>query len=217
MNKLRLLSCFFFAADDHSGGAEAPIVPPADAPAVESAPASTAEPTAPASLVEPAAAANADPETPAEPAPEPAKEEAPRTLKAAVGLLGETRATVADLTGQVSSLRRERDALRGQFDAAVAEASAFKSELATLRTELDVAVSARTAAEERAGRSDENSARLEKLCSVRGVDPNAAVASTGEDPCGSETAEDLLKQFASIKDPSARASFWKANEAAMLA
>jgi hypothetical protein len=124
---------------------------------------------------------------------------------------------VADLTGQVSSLRGERDQLKSQFDAAVAEASGFKAELATLRDELAGAVASRTAAEERAGKSDENSARLEKLCAVRGVDPASAVASSDSEPGGNATSEELLKQYVSIKDPSARAAFWKANEAAMMA
>lgn len=215
MNKLRLLT--FLAADDHSGGSAAPVVHPVTEPTEAPAskpiadPASEPVPDAGAAAAEPAK------EPAKEPAPEPAKEEAPRTLKAATAMLGEARASMADITNQLALVRGERDQLKGQFEAAVAEATGFKAELATLRTELEGAVAARTTAEERAVKADENSARLEQLCSVRGVDPSAAVTGSDDAPTSVSSKEELLKQYASIKDPTARAAFWKANEAALLA
>lgn len=149
------------AADDHGGGTTEPVVPPADP-------------------------AGGEPEAPEAPV-EPPAEETPRTLKAAIVLLGETRASVADLTGKLAAISGERDQIKGQFDALAAEATQLKGEITRITGEIDTLTASRDEQESRAVAAEGNVSRLEKLCGVRGVDPKAAASSGSESPSAVES------------------------------
>jgi len=174
MNKHLLRSLLLLSKDDHSGGTAAPE---------EGAPAG--EP-----IVPPAG----------EPAGEPAKqEEAPRTLRAATAKLDEIRASHAELTGRLAQITGERDQIKGQFEAAVAEATAFKSEITALRGELETEKVARTEASEKATRAEENVARLEQLCAIRGVDSKAAVAAGAGEPSAAAGLDPYAAYLAAVE------------------
>lgn len=161
--RTHLLPAFLrlLAADDHGGGSTEPVVPPADP--VEDP---KQEPSAPV---------------------EPPAEEAPRTLKAATELLGKSRAAMADLTGKIAALTGERDQVKAQFETLVAEATQLKGEIARLTGEMGGVTASRDEQEARALAAEENVARLEKLCGVRGVDPKAAATSGSESPAAVES------------------------------
>lgn len=144
----------------------------------------------------------------------------PKTLKEATSLLAERetalKAAEEKLAGietahaeSLKALETERDTIRGQFDDAVANADKVGTELAAVRTEFEGEKSARIAAEERAVKASENSARLEKLCQVKGIDASAAVPTGEESPTGvAGSKEDLRRQYASLTGATERARFY---------
>lgn len=153
---------------------------------------------------------------------------APKTLKEATALLAERDTALAASNERLasieashaealSSLTAERDGLKAHFDSAVEAASKGAEELASVRGELETEKAARTAAEERVAKADENSARLEKLCGVHGIDPAKAVSAGDGEPTGSEgTREGLMARYASLKNPSERAAFYAKHKASLL-
>ena len=176
MNNHLLRALLLLSKDDHSGGSAAP------------------EDNAPAG--EPIVPPACDPA----PGDEPAKqEEAPRTLKAATAKLDEIRASHAELTGRLARLTGERDQLKGQFEATVAEANAFKSELTTLRGELDAEKQARAEISDKATRAEENVARLEQLCAIRGVDSKAAVSAGAGEPSAAAGLDPYAAYLAAVE------------------
>ena len=66
-------------------------------------------------------------------------------------------------------------------------------------------------------KASENSARLEKLCGVHGIDPARAIASGDGEPTGQEgTREALIARYNALKTPGERASFYGKHKAALL-
>lgn len=182
MNKHLLRSLLLLSKDDHAGGAAAPE---GGTPAAEPAPAS---------------AIGVEPPPAGEPAGVPAKEEElPRTLKAAHAVLGEVRLSHAELTRSLALLTGERDALKGQFDVAVAEATAFKSEIATLRGELEGVRAEAQESSKKATRAEENVARLEQLCAIRGVDSKAAISAGSGEPTASAGLDAYAAYLAAVE------------------
>lgn len=156
---------------------------------------------------------------------------APKTLKEATALLAERETALAASAEKLASLEAshashaealsaltaERDGLKAQFDSAVEAAAKTGEELASLRGELETEKAARTAAEERIARADENAARLEKLCGVHGIDAAKAVSSGEGEPTGNEgTREGLMARYASLKTPGERAAFYAKHKASLL-
>ena len=152
---------------------------------------------------------------------------APKTLKEATALLSEreTALTAAEQklasleashSEAIASLTTERDSLKAQFDSAVEAVAKSAEELAAVRGEFESEKAARTAAEERAVKSDENAARLEKLCGVSGIDPAKAISSGDGEPTGENTREALMARYASIKNPTERAAFYAKHKSSLL-
>lgn len=113
----------------------------------------------------------------------------PKTLAAAKAMLDEERAArAAELSSlnethanALAALTEERDNLKAQFDALTTEATALKDAKLALETQLGE-VSAKVsslegdmaAATERSAKDEENIARLEALCGVKGVSISSA-------------------------------------------
>lgn len=144
----------------------------------------------------------------------------PLTLKEATALLCERDLALAAASEKLGSLEvahsealavvsAERDTLRTQFEEAVTSSTQYQAELINVRKEFETEQSARAAAEERLIKANENTARLEKLCNVKGIDPTAAVPTGTESPEGVISGKDeLRRQYASIKHPTERARFY---------
>lgn len=166
---------------------------------------------------------NTDPKDPKSSAPK-----TPSTLKEAIALLSEHESAITAASEKISSLESahaealaaatgERDALRTRYDEAILAASKHETELAAVRKDLEAEQSARAAAEDQARKSSENSARLEKLCGVHGIDSARAIASGDGEPAGQEgTREALITRYNALKTPGERASFYAKHKAGLL-
>ncbi len=119
-----------------------------------------------------------DPDAPPaeEPKPEGATVEA--KLTNATSLIGKLSNQWKNVYTKLQASTSQATKLQGQFDAANTEATRLKGELATMTTNRDTEKTRADSEKLRADRADGNVGRLESLCQLRGIDPNAAVAPT---------------------------------------
>lgn len=143
------------------------------------------------------------------------KAEGPKTLAEAKELLTAANGRVADAEARATKAEQERDAaqaevekLRGQFDSATEAAATAQRERDEARTERDAALGVvtkvtgeRDQARKELATEQQNVERLEKLCGVKGVDPNAAVPPQQETSTKDEKINALRDEIAKCDDP----------------
>jgi hypothetical protein len=117
-----------------------------------------------------------DPDAPPTEEPKPEGGTVEAKLTSATGLIGKFFSHWKNVHAKLQTATSEQAKLQGQFDAATAEAAKFKAELATMTTNRDTEKTRADSEKTRADRADGNVTRLESLCQLRGIDPNAAVA-----------------------------------------
>ncbi len=87
------------------------------------------------------------------------------------------------------SVTTERDNLKAQFDQATTSAESLRKELADANSKVTSITVERDAAQKSLNSTNENVTRLEKLCSLRGIDPKSAVPPEGEPQNPTSTSE----------------------------
>jgi hypothetical protein len=159
-------------------------------------------------------------------APEPEGDTLESKLESAKGHIGNLFVRTGELASQLATAIGERDRLQNQFTVAAEAAREEKKAHDQTRSQLQdarIQITARTAERDSANRNVE---RLENLCGVRGVDPNAAVTVPAE-PAGTHADnnspagkwaqyEDLRKKekTGTIAQGKAR-EFWTENKQAL--
>lgn len=88
--------------------------------------------------------------------------------------------SIVGLTKERDDAKAESARLQGQFDAATGEATSAKNDLIRVKGELETARTEVTGLTTERDTARGNVTRLEKLCGVKGIDPNQAVAAAIE-------------------------------------
>ena len=151
---------------------------------------------------------------------------APQTLAQATAALAEAKETarglqeakaaaeanVASLTAELASLKAENAKLAEQFAAAEAVAVKAKVDLATAQAQLATITEDRDAKATALETASANVGRLERLCSLRGVDPKAAVPAQPRGSGDSGIYDQWMRATGAEKT-----KLWRENESAIRA
>jgi|GEM_PF-5712014 len=168
-----------------------------------------------------------------DPAPAPASgpfdtETAPvlegETLEAkntsAAGIISRLWAAGKDLASRLSTANNDRTRIQGQFDAVTADLTKEKEEHGKTKGDLAIAKTTATSLTTERDNANGNVSRLEKLCNLRGIDPNTAVPSsqTPENAAGN-----IWEQYSKLREqekagsvkPGSAFAFYQKNEKAL--
>jgi len=142
----------------------------------------------------------------------------PKTLAEATTALDKANADLATANASITTITEERDQaradvgrLQGQFDAATAAANEAnqqrdqaRAELQTAQTAIQGLTTERDTARADLGKANTSISRLEKLCGIKGIDPNAAAPNIGDEATGDDKEAKITaiqQQMAAEKDP----------------
>lgn len=125
------------------------------------------------------------------PTPQPASLTLEQQLTKARDDLAASQGQVTSLTSardqlqsQVTALTTERDQIKGQFDSLTTTANDTKTKLTAAENQVTSLTTERDGFKSKLDTAQSNIARLESLCGVKGVDPNAVPPNLPEDSKG---------------------------------
>lgn len=114
------------------------------------------------------------------------------------------------VNGQISSLTKERDDSRAQFDELTKSAGKLQTDLKSANDQIATLTGERDLAKKDLGTANGDNARLRSLCSVKGIDANQAVPTGNESPADTQsTAAEWDKKLKEAKTPADRAVIMK--------
>lgn len=126
-------------------------------------------------------------------------EEKLTSAKTIIGQLFSRAKALAGLAKERDDARAESTRLQQQFDAVTQEATDAKSELGTTKGELATAQKNVTSLTAERDTAAGNVSRLEKLCGVKGIDPNQVVPPAGAPAENDKDGAALFEQYSQLE------------------
>jgi len=164
-----------------------------------------------------------------DPAPPPPKPEEPlgdsieARLKSAGTIIANYFRRIGELTSQLATANTQREKLEGQFNAAAGDLTKEKGAHETTKGLLSTANTTIAGLTKERDDANGNVARLEKLCSLRGIDASAAVPVPPENAGASTTGAAKWEKYNELKDQErkglkpagAAMAYWRENKQAL--
>jgi ATP-dependent Clp endopeptidase proteolytic subunit ClpP len=118
-------------------------------------------------------------------------------------------------TGQVTALTAERDDIKAQFASLTGSVDGIKAQLTTAQGQVTALTTERDGIKAKFETATGNVSRLEQLCAVKGINPNAAPPKI-EEPTAQLTEAQWTAKYTAAT-PREKANVWKAFQAAATA
>jgi chromosome segregation ATPase len=161
-----------------------------------------------------------DPVPPTEP-PQPEGATLEAKLTNAVGIIKNLFGRIGQLTSQLATANSQRTKLEGQFNAATGDLKTEKDAHTATKSLLGTANTQVTGLTTERDNANQNVERLEKLCSLRGIDHTKAVVTAPENQAASQTGQAKWDKYNELKTqesqskqkPGTAMAYWKENKA----
>lgn len=139
----------------------------------------------------------------------------------AAGIISRLFSAGKDLVSRLSTANNERTRLEEQFNAATSDLTKERTDHAATKGELASAKTTITGLTSERDTANKNVERLEKLCSLRGIDHTAAVPPVQAPESNDSTPAGKWEKYQSLRkdendgkvDPGTAQAYWKANRA----
>jgi hypothetical protein len=126
-------------------------------------------------------------------------------LTNAKGLIGKLFNAGKDLATRLTTLSENHTKLEGQFNSLTETANSEKAAHVETKNALTTEKEAHTATSTKLVRAEGNVGRLEKLCSLKGINPNEVPAAPPEKPANTVSTVEFDQKMRASKDPKVRA------------
>lgn len=168
-----------------------------------------------------------DPPTPPAPPPAPEPEPTPtgNTLEekqtSALGIIKNLFGRIGQLASQLATAATNATRLEQQFNSASTDLTNEKAAHTATKGELATAKTTITGLTTERDNANSNVTRLEKLCGLKGIDPNQTVATAPEGGAAAQTGQAKWDKYNELKTqesqgkqkPGTAMAYWKENKA----